>query len=310
MSTPAALSIPSQSGKRVIVTGANSGLGLVTARRLAEAGAHVVMAARTAEKNEQAAESIRAVVPDASLQLEALDLASLASVSDFAERMLADETPVDTLINNAGVMAVPTRHTTEDGFELQFGTNHLGHFALTAQLLPALIAAPAPRVVTMSSVMHWIGRIRFADLNAEKRYNAWLAYGQSKLANLLFAHELQLRSDAAGWGLLSVAAHPGSSRTNLQSAGPGLGRDKPASALVEKFTELPGLSQSAEQGAEPELFAATWASVRGGDYVGPANFFGLTGPPARARQSRRALDQRVASRLWAVSKDLTGVDFA
>jgi NAD(P)-dependent dehydrogenase (short-subunit alcohol dehydrogenase family) len=157
--------------------------------------------------------------------------------------------------------------------------------------------------------MHWIGRIRFGDLNAEKRYNAWLAYGQSKLANLLFAHELQLRSDAAGWGLLSVAAHPGSSRTNLQSAGPGLGRDKPASAFVEKFTELPGLSQSAEQGAEPELFAATWASVRGSDYVGPANFFGLTGPPARARQSRRALDQRVASRLWTVSKELTGVDF-
>jgi NAD(P)-dependent dehydrogenase (short-subunit alcohol dehydrogenase family) len=310
MSTPAILSIPSQSGKRVIVTGANSGLGLVSARRLAEAGAHVVMAARTTEKNEQAAASIRAVVPDASLQLEALDLASLASVRSFAERVLADETPVDTLINNAGVMGVPTRHTTEDGFELQFGTNHLGHFALTAQLLPALIAAPAPRVVTMSSVMHWIGRIRFADLNAEKRYNAWLAYGQSKLANLLFTHELQLRSDAAGWGLFSVAAHPGSSRTNLQSAGPGLGRDKPAGALVEKFSELPGLSQSAEQGAEPELFAATWASVRGADYVGPANLFGLTGPPARARQSRRALDQRVASRLWTVSRELTGVDFA
>jgi NAD(P)-dependent dehydrogenase (short-subunit alcohol dehydrogenase family) len=281
----------------------------VAAQRLAEAGAHVVMAARTAEKNLQAAESIRAVVPDASLQLEALDLASLTSVKAFADRMIADKAPTDILINNAGVMAVPTRHTTEDGFELQFGTNHLGHFALTAQLLPALIAAPAPRVVTMSSVMHWIGRIRFGDLNAEKRYNAWLAYGQSKLANLLFAHELQLRSDAAGWGLLSVAAHPGSSRTNLQSAGPGLGRDKPASAFVEKFTELPGLSQSAEQGAEPELFAATWASVRGSDYVGPANFFGLTGPPARARQSRRALDQRVASRLWTVSKELTGVDF-
>jgi NAD(P)-dependent dehydrogenase (short-subunit alcohol dehydrogenase family) len=310
MSIAAPLSIPDQRGKRVIVTGANSGLGLETARRLSAAGAHVVMAARTAEKNAVAADTIRKTVPDASLQLESLDLASLASVQAFAERMVGENTPVDILINNAGVMAVPTRHTTEDGFELQFGTNHLGHFALTARLLPALISADAPRVVTLSSVMHWIGRIRFGDLNAEKRYNAWLAYGQSKLANLLFAHELQRRSDAAGWGLLSAAAHPGSSRTNLQNAGPQLGRDKPASSLVEKFMHMPGLSQEAEQGAEPEIFAATWSSVSGGDYVGPTSAFGLTGPPGRAKQSRRAHDLRVASRLWTVSEDLTGIDFA
>jgi NAD(P)-dependent dehydrogenase (short-subunit alcohol dehydrogenase family) len=309
MPTASMLSIPDQHGRRVIVTGANSGLGLETARRLAAAGAHVVMAARTSEKNEKAAATIRQTVPDASLQLESLDLASLASVQAFADRMIADGTPVDVLINNAGVMAVPTRHTTEDGFELQFGTNHLGHFALTARLLPALISADAPRVVTLSSVMHWIGRIRFGDLNAQKKYNAWLAYGQSKLANLLFAHELQRRSDAAGWGLLSAAAHPGSSRTNLQNAGPQLGRDKPASALVERFMHQPGLSQDAEQGAEPEIFAATWASVSGGDYVGPTGAFGLTGAPGRARQSRRALDQKVAGRLWSVSEDLTGIDF-
>ena len=309
MSAASPLSIPDQYGKRVIVTGANSGLGLETARRLSAAGAHVVMAARTAEKNQTAADIIRQSVPDASLQLESLDLASLASVRSFADRILADQLPVDVLINNAGVMAVPSRHTTEDGFELQFGTNHLGHFALTARLLPSLVAADAPRVVTLSSVMHWIGRIRFGDLNADKKYNAWLAYGQSKLANLLFAHELQRRSDAAGWGLLSAAAHPGSSRTNLQSAGPQLGRDKPANALVERFMQSPGLSQDAEQGAEPEIFAATWASVSGGDYVGPTGTFGLTGPPGRAKQSRRALDQRVAMRLWTVSEDLTGIDF-
>ena len=309
MSTAPPLSIPDQHGRRVIITGANSGLGLEAARRLSAAGAHVVMAARTAEKNAGAADTIRKTVPDASLQLESLDLASLASVRAFADRMNAEKTPTDILINNAGVMAVPTRHTTEDGFELQFGTNHLGHFALTAQLLPSLTAAEAPRVVTLSSVMHWIGRIRFGDLNAEKKYNAWLAYGQSKLANLLFAHELQRRSDAAGWGLLSAAAHPGSSRTNLQNAGPQLGRDKPASALVERFMHSPGFSQDAEQGTEPELFAATWASVSGGDYVGPTGAFGLTGPPGRAKQSRRALDQRVAMRLWAASEDLTGIDF-
>jgi NAD(P)-dependent dehydrogenase (short-subunit alcohol dehydrogenase family) len=309
MSIASPLSIPDQHGRRVIVTGANSGLGLETARRLSAAGAHVVMAARTAEKNERAADVIRQTVPSASLQLESLDLASLASVEAFADRMIDDKTPVDVLINNAGVMAVPTRHTTEDGFELQFGTNHLGHFALTARLLPVLMAAGAPRVVTLSSVMHWIGRIRFGDLNAEKKYNAWLAYGQSKLANLLFSHELQRRSDAAGWGLLSVAAHPGSSRTNLQNAGPQLGRDKPASAFVERFMNMPGVSQDAEQGAEPEIFAATWASVSGGDYVGPTGAFGLTGPPGRAKQSRRALDERVALRLWSVSEDLTGIDF-
>jgi NAD(P)-dependent dehydrogenase (short-subunit alcohol dehydrogenase family) len=309
MSIASPLSIPDQHGRRVIVTGANSGLGLETARRLSAAGAHVVMAARTAEKNEHAADVIRQTVPSASLQLESLDLASLASVEAFADRMIDEKTPVDVLINNAGVMAVPTRHTTEDGFELQFGTNHLGHFALTARLLPVLVAAGAPRVVTLSSVMHWIGRIRFGDLNAEKKYNAWLAYGQSKLANLLFSHELQRRSDAAGWGLLSVAAHPGSSRTNLQNAGPQLGRDKPASAFVERFMNMPGVSQDAEQGAEPEIFAATWASVSGGDYVGPTGAFGLTGPPGRAKQSRRALDERVALRLWSVSEDLTGIDF-
>ena len=310
MSAAPQLSIPDQYGKRVIVTGANSGLGLETARRLSAAGAHVVMAARNQEKNLAAADTIRQSVPDASLQLESLDLASLASVRAFSERILADQLPVDVLINNAGVMAVPTKHTTEDGFELQFGTNHLGHFALTARLLPSLMAADAPRVVTLSSVMHWIGRIRFGDLNADKKYNAWLAYGQSKLANLLFAHELQRRSDGAGWGLLSAAAHPGSSRTNLQSAGPQLGRDKPASALVERFMNMPGLSQEAEQGAEPEIFAATWASVSGGDYVGPTGAFGLTGPPGRAKQSRRALDERVALRLWTVSEDLTGIDFS
>ncbi|WP_374946838.1 SDR family oxidoreductase [Agreia sp.] len=309
MSSTPRMSIPEQHGRRVIVTGANSGLGLETARRLSAAGAHVVMAARTTEKNERAAETIRQTVPHATLQLESLDLASLASVQAFADRMIAEKTPVDILINNAGVMAVPSKHTTEDGFELQFGTNHLGHFALTARLLPALITADAPRVVTLSSVAHWFGRIRFGDLNAEKKYNAWLAYGQSKLANLLFAHELQRRSDAAGWGLLSAAAHPGFSRTNLQNAGPQLGRDKPPSAFVEKFMHLPGLSQEAEQGAEPELFAATWASVSGGDYVGPTAAFGLIGPPGRAKQSRRALDESVAARLWTVSEDLTGVDF-
>ena len=296
MSTPAALSIPSQSGKRVIVTGANSGLGLVTARRLAEAGAHVVMAARTAEKNEQAAESIRAVVPDASLQLEALDLASLASVSDFAERMLADETPVDTLINNAGVMAVPTRHTTEDGFELQFGTNHLGHFALTGRLLDLLLDTPGSRVVTVSSIGHRFGRIPFDDLQSERRYNRVGAYGQAKLANLLFTYELQRR--LTGTSTVAVAAHPGGSSSELD-------RYLPAPVKVA----FAAMSQDTESGALPTLRAATDPTVRGGQYLGPSGFMEMRGNPKVVSSNRRSHDAATQHRLWTVSEELTGVTY-
>ncbi|HEY8770474.1 MAG TPA: oxidoreductase, partial [Thermoleophilaceae bacterium] len=211
--------MPDQSGRVAVVTGANSGLGLVTARELARAGASVVLACRNTSKGERAIEELRAAVPGADAKLEALDLADLDSVRDFASRIASERGHLDLLVLNAGVMA-PPRRTTKDGFESQFGTNHLGHFALTGRLLPTLLAASEPRVVTLSSGVHRMGSINFDDLQRERRYNNWLAYGQSKLANLIFAVELQRRASTAGTNLLSLAAHPGYSATNLQFAGP------------------------------------------------------------------------------------------
>jgi NAD(P)-dependent dehydrogenase (short-subunit alcohol dehydrogenase family) len=288
-----AADMPDQAGKTAVVTGANSGLGLVISRELARAGATVVMACRNVKKGERAAAEV-----GKRAQLEALDLADLDSVRDFAGRL--SEARVDVLVNNAGVMA-PPRRLTADGFESQFGTNHLGHFALTGLLVPKLLAAPEPRVVTMSSGGHRMGRINFDDLHGERRYNNWLAYGQSKLANLLFAFELQRRADGQ---LQSLAAHPGYSATNLQFAGPARWYERASMALTNRLS-----AQGADQGALPALYAATVTDVPGGSYIGPDGFLEARGHPHLVTAAGKAYDPEVAARLWEVSEALTGVRY-
>ncbi|MCC9307210.1 SDR family oxidoreductase [Kitasatospora sp. RB6PN24] len=302
------IAIPDQSGRLAVVTGANSGIGYHTARMLALAGAEVVLAVRNDAQGEAAADRIRANEPTTGpVSVATVDLANLESVASFADVLLERGRPVDLLINNAGVMAVPTRHTTKDGFELQFGTNHLGHFALTGRLLPLLRAAGAPRVVTVSSLTARQGRLALDNLNAERAYRPWPAYSASKLANLLFAQELQRLSDRQRWGILSAAAHPGFSRTNLVNSGPRLGpRSNRGLGLLMRITLG---SQSAEQGALPSLLAATGARVVGGGYYGPGGPFELGGAPTTVRLPRRATDLATAARLWQASEQLTGVGF-
>jgi len=309
MATPKNIEIPDQAGRFAVVTGANSGIGLETSRRLAAAGAQVVLAVRNADKGRRAVQDIVTSHPGAKVSAEPLDVSSLGSVATFAAERTKHGRPIDLLINNAGIMAVPTRHMTADGFELQLGTNHLGHFALTARLLPLLREAGSPRVVTVSSTAHRIGRIDFDDLQAEHKYRRWRAYGQSKLANLLFALELQRVSVRDGWGVLSNAAHPGSTRTNLQSTGPNLGTDSHGTGLMSRVMEIPGVSQASEQGALPTLFAATSPDAHGGAYYGPDGISELTGLPAPAHISRRARNVQTAEALWRVSEALTDVRF-
>jgi NAD(P)-dependent dehydrogenase (short-subunit alcohol dehydrogenase family) len=297
--------VPDQRGKLVIVTGANSGTGKEAARRLAAAGAHVILAVRTPAKGEQARAEIMAQHPHGRLEVRRVDLADLASVMEFADSHLADGTPIDLLINNAGVMAPPTRMTTADGFELQFGSNFLGPFALTVRLLPLVLAAPAPRVVTMSSGMGNYGRIRFDDLQWERRYSANFAYAQSKLADLMLALHLAAVAARRNWNLLSAAAHPGFTRTNLQTAGASLGRDKPKRTVANSLNILP--SQEVGQGTEPLLYAATSPSAVGGGYYGPGGRFGLVGPTTTVRPPRRARDTATAARLWTEAEHLTDV---
>ncbi|MCW2858849.1 MAG: short-chain dehydrogenase/reductase [Actinoallomurus sp.] len=290
--------IPDLRGKRAIVTGANSGLGLWTALELARHGAAVVLACRSAERGERALATIRAAAPDADVILGSLDLADLASVRAFAE---THGSALDLLINNAGVMALPHR-TTADGFELQFGTNHLGHFALTGLLLPGLLERPDARVVTLTSAMHWVGRIDFGNLDAERRYRKWPVYSQSKLANLVFAKELDRRAP-----FLSVAAHPGYASTNLQQAGPRMDGSKAGEALFGVLNTLIGQSDAA--GAWPSLYAATAAEVEGGQCYGPRGPGQSRGAPTRVRTLRRAADPELGRRLWEVSVERTGVTF-
>jgi len=299
-------SVPDQTGRLAVVTGANSGTGQEAARRLSAAGAHVIMAVRTVAKGEQARAGILARHPQARLDVRRVDLADLASVAEFADGLLADGTPLDLLLNNAGVMAVPTRMTTADGFELQFGSNFLGPFALTVRLLPLLLAAPAPRVATMSSGTANFGRIRFDDLQSSRRYSANSAYAQSKLADLILTEHLAGLATGQGWNLLSTAAHPGFTQTNLQTAGPGLGLDKPRLTPMRVVSRvLP--RQQVDTGTEPLLYAATSPDAVNGGYYGPGGRFGLTGPTAPARPPRRALDEATATRLWAEAEQLTGV---
>jgi NAD(P)-dependent dehydrogenase (short-subunit alcohol dehydrogenase family) len=295
-----AAEIPDQSGRTVIVTGANSGLGRSTAWELARAGATVIIACRNTAKGEDAASRIKQDVPGADLRVLALDLADLSSVRSFADGLDADR--VDVLVNNAGVMA-PPRRLTKDGFESQLGTNHLGHFALTGLLMPRLLAATEPRVVTISSGAHRMGRIRFDDLQGERRYIAWLAYGQSKLANLMFCFELQRRAVEAGTALKSMAAHPGYAATNLQFAAPRL-PDRILMAVTNKV-----IAQSAEMGALPSLYAATVADLPGGSFVGPDGLMEQRGYPHVVTAAGKAYDEDAWRRLWEVSEELTGVRY-
>jgi len=270
---------------------------------LASAGAEVLVTGRNAEKGRVAIERIKRAVPSAKVRFEMLDLASLASVRAFAAKMIARGQPLDLLINNAGVMDLPARRLTEDGFERQFGTNHLSHFALTGLLLPLLVRAEAPRVVNVSSLAHRGGKIDFDNLQAERKYKSWPAYQQSKLANLLFTFELQRRSDAYGWGVMSNAAHPGYARTDLIPNGPGTVGVK--GVLAKIFGSF--MSHSAADGALPTLFAATSPAAAPEGYYGPNGFYELKGPVAPARVFPQAKDGGVARKLWAVSEQLTGV---
>jgi NAD(P)-dependent dehydrogenase (short-subunit alcohol dehydrogenase family) len=291
-------------GRRVLVTGANSGIGFEAARMLAGAGATVVLGCRDLAKGESAAERIRAGHPGADVDVLVCDLADLASVEQAARAYAASAASLDVLVNNAGVMALPYRQTA-DGFEMQLGTNHLGHFALTGRLLDCLLAAPAPRVVTVSSGMHWLGRIDFANLDGSRGYEKWRAYAQSKLANLLFTFELQRRARAGGLDLLAAAAHPGYAATHLQARGPAMaGRVRLARAwsLVNR-----AFAQDAATGALPTVRAAADPQVSGGDYYGP--LLEARGAPRRTVASPAARSAEVAARLWQVSEELTGVRY-
>ncbi len=298
--------VPDLTGRVALVTGANSGLGFGLTGRLAGAGAEVIMAVRNRQKGEDARARLLERQPNARLRLIDLDLASLASVRAAARSLLDEGVGIDILINNAGIMAVPDRRETVDGFELQFGSNHLGPFAFTGLLLPALQRTPSPRVVSTSSLAANAGRWQWDNLNAERRYSAWGAYGLSKLANLAFARELQRRSDVHGWGLTSAAAHPGGTHTNLQTTGP---RDGVAPS--EKQSRRMGrVMQSVDVGLLPSLFAATSPRVEPGGYYGPKGFLEVRGEPAPARVPRPARAAEPAARLWEVSERATGVVYA
>ncbi|GAB3681913.1 SDR family oxidoreductase [Actinocorallia lasiicapitis] len=290
--------IPPQRGRLAVVTGATGGIGLATATELARAGTDVIIAGRDPAKLDAALAWVRAAAPMAVVRAEPLDLASLASIEAFAGRMIVQGRPVNVLINNAGVMDIPERRLTEDGFELTVGTNHLGHFALTGRMLPLLFAAPAPRVVTVSSLFARMPMIDMTDLLSERSYQPMNAYARSKLANILFALELQRR---AGRALTSVAVHPGSARTGLQRYGKGKLRE-----LGNRYL-LPYVTQPVEEAAWPSLYAATQQGVYPGGVYVPSGFGELKGPPMLGRIPRAAQDFVLGRDLWRKSEDLTGV---
>ncbi len=291
--------IPNQSGRVAIVTGANSGIGLVAAQTLAAKGAKVILACRSAERANAALVGIRERTPDADVHYKNLDLSSLRSVREFAREILSEEERLDLLINNAGVMMPPKRSETEDGFELQFGVNHLGHQALTALLFERISETEGSRIVNVASQAHRGGKMDFADLQWERRrYKKIGAYGQSKLANLLFTFELDRRLKAKGCKIMAVAAHPGWTATDLQRH----------TASARFFN--PMLAMKPEQGALPTLRAATDPQAEGGDYYGPCGVLELRGDPVKVGSSGRARDAASAAKLWQVSEDLTGAHFA
>ncbi len=297
-----ATDLPRQDGRTVIITGANSGIGFHTARHLAAAGAKVVLACRNADKAAEAERCIKTETPNAAVEVAPLDLASLRSVRKFAESFRTRHERLELLINNAGVF-VPSRRTTDDGLELHFATNHLGHFALTGLLLSMMEGRSDARVVTVSGELYRLGRIDFDDLQGERGYGRWRAYCQSKLANLLFMFELDRRLRAARSTVSSLAAHPGYAATNLQRG---------ASSAVDRFFGGVGnavFAQSADMGALPTLYAASYPGVAGGTYVGPGGFMTLRGYPKPVGTTAAARDDHVAARLWQVSEELAGVSF-
>jgi len=299
--------VPDQSGKTFLITGANTGLGFEAARVLARRGAQLVLACRDAARGQRAVDTIRAETPDAHLELVALDLADPGSVRSCAATFTATHDRLDVLVNNAGVMAIPYRETP-DGFEMQFATNHLGHFALTGLLLPLLLATGLSRVVTLSSLVHKRGAIDFDDLFfRQRRYQPWAAYSQSKLANLLFALDLDRRLRRGGRSTISVAAHPGYASTELQARGPAM-RGSTARLLMMGIANAL-FAQSAAAGSWPELRAATDPNARGGDYFGPAGMGEIWGRAVSVQPSAAARDERAAARLWETSEKLTGVRF-
>lgn len=297
--------VPDQRGRTALITGANSGIGFEAARGLASKGARVVLACRSEARGLDAIERLREHQPDAIVELRSLDLGSLASVQAFAESFCADHAQLHLLVNNAGIMA-PPRRTTEDGFEQQLGVNHLGHFALTGRLFDLLTTTPGARIVSLSSNAHKTGKMNFDDLMGEGSYNRWERYSQSKLANLLFTHELQRRMEAAGHTMIAVAAHPGWTSTNLLNAGP-IGSSE---GFVARLGALGmGLGQKAHMGALPTLYAATHPDVQGSDYIGPHGFAEMWGWPVKVESTSLARDPEAAARLWSVSETLTGVAF-
>lgn len=289
--------IPDQHGRVVVITGANSGIGLETARELAGKGATVVMACRNMEKAQQAAADIYQTYPEAQLSLHHLDLDDLTTIDPFISGIQAIYPVVNVLINNAGVM-VPPLGKTKQGFERQFGVNHLGHFVLTKKMLPMLCKTPGARIVIVSSNAHRMGKMDFDNLNAEKSYKKWPAYAQSKLANLLFMRELNKRLPHMGCDVIAVAAHPGTTRTNLSN--------NMASMSARLFSMM---SQEQAMGALPTLYAATMPEVKANDYFGPRGFMEITGYPKKVDMTGAAKDEAAAKRLWDASEALTGTTY-
>lgn len=290
-------SIPSQSGKTAIVTGANVGLGFETAKALAQKGMKVIMACRNPEKASKAKAQIIEHYPNANLELIGLDLSDLKSIDEFVETIKLRYTRLDVLINNAGVM-VPPYTLTPNGFELQFGVNHLGHFYLTAQLFDLLIRTPDSRVVPIASIAHKFGSINFSDIHSEHTYSKQKAYAQSKLANLLFSFELDRRLKAANLSTKAIAAHPGVSATNLVQYFPG---------IAKRLT--PFVAQSAAAGAQPTLMAALCSQLKGGEYIGPSGFLEMYGRPTMVGSSKKSRNKELAEKLWTLSEQLVGVEF-
>ena len=299
--------IPDQSGKTIVVTGGNSGIGYEAALQLAGKGARVILACRDPERGRAAAAGIKEKSANATVDFMQLDLASLASIGAFAAAFFEKHSALNGLCNNAGVMALPYRKTA-DGFEMQFGTNHLGHFALTGLLLERILVTPGARVVNVSSNAHRFGAMNFDNLNSEKGYGKWSAYGQSKLANLLFTYELQHRLAAAKANAIAVACHPGYAATNLQAVGPRM----EGSTLIESITDFGNrfLAQSAVMGALPTLYAASAPAVHGGDYIGPDGFLEQWGHPKKTTSNARSHDRAAARKLWELSEELTSVRYA
>ena len=294
--------IPDQTGRVVLVTGGNSGLGFHTCRMLAAKGAQVLLASRSSLRGDQARTEILHSLPDAKLETVDLDLADLESVQRCAGNLRNELSSLDILVNNAGVMAIPRQETVQ-GFERQFGVNHLGHFALTGALLPLLLGTPGSRIVNISSMAHRSSRMNFSDLHGQRKYRAFGAYAQSKLANLLFTLELQRRLETKGSGAICVSAHPGFAATNLQYAAAREKGSRSELILMRFLNAL--LSQSAEQGALPQLYAATAPDVSGGDYIGPDGWMQMRGYPKKHRAKETAYDEKAAQELWRLSVEMT-----